>query len=115
MIEFGDHVRIKSSPDTEAAGIAGLEGDVHGFTTPSSTGVEVLGGAPGDYALHVYIEGYEGELWLRPELLEFLDHSAGQEMVIGNHKAIRQADGTWLETTVKPDSPLRRLLNLFKK
>jgi len=94
MIEFGDHVRVKSSPDTEEAGVAGLEGDVYGFTTPSSTGVKVLGGAPDDYALNVYIEGYKGELWLRPELLEFLDHNVGWEIGIGNLKAIRQADGT---------------------
>ena len=43
---FGDRVQIRQSPETVAAGVAALEGEIYGFTTPSTTGVEVIGGAP---------------------------------------------------------------------
>lgn len=98
MPSFGDRVRIKKSPETIAAGVAGLEGDVCGFTTPSSTGVDVIGGAPDDHALKVSIDAHDAELWFGPDLVEFLDYNAGTEIVIGNVKAVRQPDGNWTET-----------------
>jgi hypothetical protein len=36
---FGDNVRIRIAPATQAAGEAGRIGNVAGFTTPSQTGV----------------------------------------------------------------------------
>ena len=50
---FGDNVVIRSTRETEAAGVAGRTGSVTGFTTPSVTGVEVVGGTAEDYALGV--------------------------------------------------------------
>ncbi|MEO8752620.1 MAG: hypothetical protein ABI624_08075 [Casimicrobiaceae bacterium] len=55
MSSFGDRVRVKESPETIAAGIAGMEGDVRGFTTPSITGITVIGGAPDDQAINVFL------------------------------------------------------------
>lgn len=98
MSDFGDRVRIKTSPETMAAELAGLEGDVHGFTTPSATGVTVVGGAPDDRALNVFVESRNTDFWLRPDLIEFLHFNAGSEIVVGNVRSIRQADGSWLET-----------------
>lgn len=100
IASFGDRVRIKNCPETLAAGVAGLEGDVYGFSTPSSTGVDVIGGAPDDYALNVSIDALEKDLWFRPDLVEFLHYNAGTEMVVGNVKAVRQIDGSWTETLI---------------
>lgn len=100
MIGIFDRVRIKESPETIAAAVAGLEGDVYGFTTPSVTSVAVIGGSPDDYALNVSVESREDELWFRPDLVEFLHHNVGSEMTVGNIKAVRQADGSWIETRI---------------
>jgi hypothetical protein len=112
MSDFGDRVRIKASPETEAAGVAGLEGDVYGFTTPSVTGVSVIGGSPHDHALNVSIEN-RGALWFRPDLVEVLHHNAGLEVSVGNVKAIRRADGSWSESAINGGGLLARLRRLF--
>lgn len=93
MSAFGDRVRISASPETTAAGVAGLEGEVYGFTTPSMTGVDVIGGAPDDYALNVNLEPKDEAFWFRPDLVELLHHNAGLQVSAGGVKAIRQADG----------------------
>jgi len=41
-ISFGDRVRVRATPATEAAGLLGLVGDVYGETTPSVTGVQIV-------------------------------------------------------------------------
>jgi len=121
---FGDRVRIRESPETLAAGVAGLEGEIYGFTTPSTTGVQVIGGAPDDYALNVSLEPTDATFWLRPDLVEFLHHNAGAEVTIGNMRLMRQTDGSWIEerpTTSTPDNDaeaqsklFERLVNAFK-
>jgi hypothetical protein len=98
MSDFGDRVRVKQTPETSAAEVANMEGDVHGFTTPSVTGVSVIGGAPDDHAINVYFQALSSDRWFRPDLLEFLHHNAGTEVVVGNVKAVRQSDGSWVET-----------------
>lgn len=97
MSGFGDRVRVRESPETLAAGIALLEGEVYGFTTPSTTGVQAIGGAPDDYALSISLASTDVTVWLRPDLVEFLDHNPGVEVVVGGKRLIRQADGSWLE------------------
>lgn len=104
MADFGDRVRVKVTPETTASGVAGLEGDVYGFTTPSSTGMQVIGGAPDDYALNVSIEGHGSDLWFRPDLLEFLHHNPGMEMIAGNVRTVRQADGSWKKCPIDKQS-----------
>ncbi|MFZ5862998.1 MAG: hypothetical protein ACOYXR_09190 [Nitrospirota bacterium] len=122
MTDFGDRVRIKESPETQAAGIAGLEGDIYGVTTPSITSVEVIGGAPDDCALNVSFEGRSDTFWIRPDLVEMLHHNAGMEMVVGNVKAVRQPDGSWVESVIRPSEPAKgqeslwsRIASFFKK
>ena len=115
---FGDRVRIRESPETLAAGVAGLEGEIYGFTTPSTTGVQVIGGAPDDYALNVSFEPTDATFWLRPDLVEFLHHNAGAEVVIGNMRLMRQTDGSWIEerpTTLTPDNDAEAQSNLFER
>jgi hypothetical protein len=117
MTDFGDRVRIKRTAETSAAGVADLEGDVRGFTTPSVTGVSpVIGGAPDDVAINVYIEALTDDRWVRPDLLEFLHYNAGTVMVVGNLKVVRQSDGSWTETRdVRPDTLFDRLRRWFKR
>lgn len=42
-ISFGDNVRVRSTDLSESVGLAGLAGQVYGETTPSKTGVELIG------------------------------------------------------------------------
>jgi hypothetical protein len=96
---FCDNVVIRSTPETEAAGVAGRTGSVSGFTTPSVTGVEVVGGTAEDYALAVMFDD-NTYTWFREDLVEFVDHGVGTEIRIGGMKAVRAADGSWIETRV---------------
>ena len=66
-VGFGDNVRIKIAPATEAVGIAGRSGTVTGLTTPSVTRVSVVGEITGDCAISVMFEGSRQQVWLAPE------------------------------------------------
>jgi hypothetical protein len=95
---FGDNVVIRSTPETVSAGVAGKTGSVSGFTTPSVTGVDVVGGTAEDYALAVMFDDDTPDTWFREDLIQFVDHGVGTEIRIGNMKAVRAADGSWVET-----------------
>ena len=104
-VSFGDNVRICPTPETEAKGVAGLHGVVYGETTPSSSGVEVVGIVDADYAVNVYFENLNESFWFSPALVEFVDHGAGQEVTLKGvpKKWVRAASGEWLEqSTMKP-------------
>ena len=101
-ISFGDNVKVLSSPETDKKGLSGKTGQVYGETTPSVTSVEVIGEVLNDYAINVSFEDIGLQYWFAPELLEFIDHGEGTEIVIGNHKAVRRADGSWEESVIKP-------------
>ena len=97
-ITFGDNVRILSSPETDEKNLSGKIGQVYGETTPSVTAIDVIGEVKNDYAINVSIEEMGSEFWFAPELLELVDHAEGTEIVIGNYRAVRRADGTWDES-----------------
>jgi len=111
-IDFGDTVRVRSTPATQAAGVAGVVGPVYGVTTPSVTGVQVIGQLSEDRAIHVFIEGRMEPLWFAPELLEFIDHRAGAVASIKgvNKQWTRNEDGTWTE---EPTG--KRVTGLFER
>jgi hypothetical protein len=100
---MGDHVRIRRTAVTEAAGIAGLDGPVFGESSPSSSGVAVIGPAPDDYVINVYVEDRQESYWLAPEHVEFLDYGVGQEFWIKGMrtKSVRRPDGGWDEVPVE--------------
>lgn len=104
---FGDNVRIRATKETEDAGVAGLEGQVHGETTPSVTGVFVIGAGADDHALHVHFEGRSETLWFAPELVEFLDHAPGAEIRLTgvDKKWTRTKDGAWQEESSARTKP----------
>jgi len=101
QIAFGDRVRIRSTEASEKLGIAGLTGNVQGRTTPSVTGVEVVGKSTKDIAVSVRLDGRATSLWLAEELLELLDHAAGTTVEIAGRKLIRDERGEWRE--IKPN------------
>jgi hypothetical protein len=97
---LGDTVRIVSTPETIAAGYADRTGTCHGFTTPSITGVQVIGNSGADNALNVAFD--DGTTaWFDPSLVAFMDVNAGQVAKIGEKRFIRQPTGEWVEA---PDS-----------
>jgi len=99
-ISFGDNVRVLSNPLTEKLGLAGLVGQVYGETTPSVTGVDIIGELKGDHAINVQLQGRQEPLWFVPELLEFIDHAPGTEIVIGKKRLIRTASGEWVQEPI---------------
>ena len=110
---FGDRVRIRPTPETNEAGIAGLEGDIYGMTTPSVTKIEAIGGAPDDRALNVSIGERGATYWVRPDLVELVHHNEGMVMKVGRVTAVRTPDGTWTET-IEPRSLWQRLKGIFR-
>ena len=96
-ISFGDTVRIRATGETERLGLAGQTGTVYGLTTPSVTGVQVIGSIAKDRALVVNLEGKNDPLWFDPELVEFLNHTPGTTITIGGRSYIRDVDGEWID------------------
>lgn len=105
QISFGDRVRVRPVKTTIDAGLAGRVGQVYGETTPSITGVNVIGDVTADYAINVNFETIEGEYWFPPDLLEFVDHAPGTEIAIGANRLLRAEDGTWIEEQPREKKP----------
>ena len=97
MAVFGDQVRIKLTGETEQLGLAGREGVVFGFTTPSITGVEVIGSPRDDYALNVNFDDTNENFWFSDDLVEFVDVGAGQVMRLDGveQEWVRLPNGEW--------------------
>jgi hypothetical protein len=101
-----DNVRVIKAPATVAAGIVGRVGQVRGFTTPSATGVDVVG-PHHDFAFGVVFDDDPDEnvFWLPPRLLELVDHAPATELRVGGKVGVRQADGQWVVTDDPAGAP----------
>jgi hypothetical protein len=101
-ISFGDNVRVRTVPETIRLGLAGMTGQVHGETTPSVTGVEVIGDVRDDYAFNVFFEDRNEGLWFSADLLELVDHAPGTEIRLDgvSKKWTRDERGEWIEEAV---------------
>ena len=99
MAHFADRVRIKSSEETQRLGLAGLEGIVHGWTTPSITGVEVVGDRGGDHAVNVHFDELGEGFWFAGDLVETIDHGAGTVVTRDgvDKEWVRLPNGEWRE------------------
>jgi len=97
MADFADRVRIKATEDTVRLGFAGREGQVFGWTTPSSTGVSVIGEAIEDSAINVHFDDLNAGFWFAEEHVEIVDHGAGTVMSLDGHdfEWVRLPDGGW--------------------
>jgi hypothetical protein len=100
QVTFGDQARIIETPITTGRGLAGRVGTVHGQTTPSITGLAVIGTPTEDYAVNVFFDELGEGFWFAENLVEFVDHSPGSEIKIDgvNKKWVRNADGAWEES-----------------
>src|SRR5215813_12577642 len=81
-VSFGDNARIRSTTLTEKLGFADLRGNVHGQTTPSVTGVEVVGQPQSDYAIYVFFEDRKEGFWFAPDLVVLIDQAPGTEITL---------------------------------
>ena len=79
-----------------------------GETTPSVTGVDVVGSADRDYAINVHFEELGQTHWFAPGLLELVDHAPGTTITLDgvDKQWTRTADGAWVEESV--ESPKRK-------
>jgi len=82
--------------------VAGLEGQVYGETTPSSTGVDVIGSPHDDYAINVHLEERDEAFWFASEVVEFQDHAPGTEIRLDgvDKRWTRTEDGGWHEESL---------------
>ncbi len=96
-VSFGDTVRIRPTELTRELGLADLTGTVYGHTTPSVSGVEVIGASGEDFAVNVNLPDRGEALWFAESLLELLDHGAGAELRIGGVTLVRAPDGSWVK------------------
>ena len=60
-------------------------GNIAGFTKPSQSGEKVIGNVKNDLAFSVLFENPDAQLWLAPELLEFVSHTE-EDFKIGRQR-----------------------------
>ena len=99
MVDFADRVRVKATNETERLGLARLIGQIYGWTTPSSTGVSVIGSLAQDHAINVHFEETNADFWFSEDLLELVDHGAGTVIAIDEAETewVRLQNGEWEE------------------
>jgi hypothetical protein len=80
--------------------LAGREGQVFGLTTPSSTGVSVIGSSADDFAVNVHFDELNDSFWFSEDLVEVVDHGEGTVIRLDGQDTawVRVADGTWKES-----------------
>lgn len=106
LLDFGDCVRIRETDETVRLGLAGREGDVCGLTTPSTSRVDVIGGADDDFALGVHVDSLDHNIWINPQLLERIADRPGMELTIGTRRFVRTG-GEWTPMESEGASPPR--------
>jgi hypothetical protein len=96
IVDLGDVVKIVGTAETIAAGYARRTGTCYGFTTPSTTGISVIGGATADRALNV---GFDDgtSAWFDPALVTLIDVNAGQIATLGTKRLVRLPSGDWVD------------------
>ena len=100
--QFGDRVLILKTEETASAGYAGREGFCHGFTTPSITGVNVIGYRGDDLAFNVsFDEEALDDIWFAPDCIAVIDRSPGLTAKVGDTEFVRDADGTSQKVTAQ--------------
>lgn len=99
MVDFADRVRIADSQETRRLGLAGREGQVFGWTTPSVTGVPVIGSPKEDFAVNVHFDALQESFWFAGELVERVDRGAGTVINLDgvDKEWVRLDNGAWEE------------------
>ncbi len=98
------NVRIKATPVTSARNLAGRIGEVRGETTPSVTGIDVIGTPAEDYAVNVFFEELDEGYWFSNDLVEFVEHSVGAIAALDgiDKQWVKNAQGGWDEISTGP-------------
>jgi hypothetical protein len=98
-LSFADRVRIRDAPETVARRLAGRVGEIHGFTMPATSGVDVIGASAHEVALGVYFDELKEALWFAPELLDFVDHGEGTTIRVQGSDVewVKTERGDWLQ------------------
>lgn len=101
MADFADRVRIRDCEETARLGLAGREGQVFGWTTPSVTGVAVIGALGEDYAVNVHFDALGESFWFAEDLVERIDRGAGTVISLDgvDKEWVRLENGEWEERT----------------
>ena len=100
---FGDIVCIKQTPDTLKAEIAGLNGTVYGFTTPSASGVTAVGPLSDDFALNVHVDSLRKAFWLDPSTIDLVERPETMEFsVAGKTIRVTQKGSEYREEVISP-------------
>lgn len=108
-IGFGDRVRIEEVDATILSGHSGRVGDCYGMTTPSETGVEVIGDTAEDVALNVHFEAEDvPDAWFAPEVVALVGHPEGSRAVVGDQAFVMDASGSWRPEGNGGAEPTRR-------
>jgi hypothetical protein len=99
MPDFADEVRIRVTQETRRLGLAGRQGQVFGFTTPSVTGVAVVGSPAEDFAINVHFDDLGTAWWFSNELVEVIGPGTGTVMSLDGQdtQLVRLSDGDWLK------------------
>lgn len=76
-LAFGDKVQVRPTEEAAAAGLAGLAGEIIGFTRRSGASVTAIGATADDYAFNVSFKEVEGAYWFAEDQLELLERGPG--------------------------------------
>jgi hypothetical protein len=114
-IAFGDNVMIIDTEPTRRSGHANLVGVCYGMTTPSATGVHVIGDATDDVALNVHFEAASiPDAWFAPGLVVLVDRGVGSRATVGDRSFVKSADGEWVPER-QDDEPRAAPRRWFKR
>ncbi len=91
------------------SGHANLVGVCYGMTTPSATGVGVIGDTPDDVALNVHFENdAAADAWFAPDLVLLVDPAVGSRATVGDRSFVKTAEGEWVSDQSSAASPVIR-------
>jgi hypothetical protein len=93
-------VRIRAIPETTALGLAGLVGEVYGWSVPSSTGVSpIIGPVPSDFVISVYLADRGEQVWIAPEWTDDMGDGTGRTAPLAGVPVhwVQRADDEWEE------------------
>jgi hypothetical protein len=113
FFEIGDNVRIVGSEPMSALGYADRVGVFYGFTSPSVTGVEVVGEITEDVAFAVDFGDGTETVWFSPHLVELVDQAPGITATVGDQEFVKGDDGRWVP--VEPDGERTRRRRWYRR
>ena len=71
--QFAGRAKVLATPLTTSLGFADRIGVIYGQTTPSQSGVDVVGEITDDYAVNVYFEELDLAVWFGERVLELVE------------------------------------------